>query len=147
MPGQERKGMVILADTNIIIDIFLEREPYKTNSEIILSKCADRQIVGYLAAHSIPDIFYILRKNYTHQERRKLIKNLCSIFCIADLNLERIISAVDNEDFTDFEDCLQEECAANVMADYIVTRNPRDFEKSRVKVIEPTAFIALLQRS
>ena len=87
-----------------------------------------------------------MRKGYTQQERRTLIKNLCSIFRISDLNLDKILSAVDNEDFTDFEDCLQEECAANVMADYIVTRNPKDFEKSRVKAIEPQAFVALLQK-
>ena len=54
--------MVILIDTNVILDIFLKKEPYKTNSELILTKCADRQITGYLAAHSIPNLFYILRK-------------------------------------------------------------------------------------
>ena len=139
--------MVILVDTNVILDVLLKREPYRTYSEIILSKCANRQIIGYLAAHSVPNIFYILRKKYTQQERRKFIKNLCSIFRISDLNLDKILAAVDNEDFTDFEDCLQEECAVNIMADYIVTRNPRDFEKSRVKVIDPEAFIALLQKN
>lgn len=137
--------MVILVDTNIVLDVLLKREPYRTNSEIILSKCADRQIIGYLAAHTIPNIFYILRKSYTRQERRKLIKNLCSIFRVSDLNLDKILSAIDNEDFTDFEDCLQEECAVNIMADYIVTRNPKDFEKSRVKVIDPEGFILLLK--
>ncbi len=63
------------------------------------------------------------------------------------LNLDRILSAVDNDDFTDFEDCLQEECAVNVMADYIVTRNPKDFEKSRVKIIDQEGFILLLQKN
>ena len=91
-------------------------------------------------------MFYILRKGYTHQERRRLIKNLCSIFRISELNLDKILSAIDNEDFTDFEDCLQEECAVNVMADYIVTRNPGDFARSRVKIIEPEEFILLLQK-
>lgn len=100
-----------------------------------------------MAAHTIHNVFYILRKRYTQQERRKLIKNLCSIFRISDLNLDKILSAIDNEMFTDFEDCLQEECAVKVMADYIVTRNPKDFEKSRVKVIDPEDFIALIQKS
>ena len=138
--------MVILVDANIVLDVHLKREPYRTNAEVILSKCAGRQIIGYLAAHTIPNVFYILRKGYTHQERRRLIKNLCSIFRISELNLDKILSAIDNEDFTDFEDCLQEECAVNVMADYIVTRNPKDFEKSRVKVIDPEGFILLLQK-
>lgn len=139
--------MVILVDTNIILDVFLKREPHKTNSEFILTKCANRQITGYLAAHSIPNLFYILRKNYTQQERRRLIRNLCSIFRISALNLEKILSAVDNENFSDFEDCLQEECAVDVTADYIVTRNPDDFAGSRVKVIEPETLVVLLQKN
>lgn len=70
-------------------------------------------------------------------ERRFLLKNLCKIFQISDLNAQKIIAALDNLDFTDFEDGLQEECAVEMMADYIVTRNPVDFKNSRIKVILP----------
>ena len=71
------------------------------------------------------------------EERRFLLKNLCKIFQISDLNAQKIIAALDNLDFTDFEDGLQEECAVEMMADYIVTRNPVDFKNSRIKVIQP----------
>ena len=138
--------MVILVDANIVLDVLLKREPYRTNAEVILSKCAGRQIIGYLAAHTIPNVFYILRKGYTHQERRRLIKNLCSIFRISELNLDKILSAIDNEDFTDFEDCLQEECAVNVMADYIVTRNIKDYERSKVQAILSAEFIKIVSQ-
>lgn len=136
--------MVILVDTNIILDLFMNREPYVENARIIMTKCAEREITGYLAAHSIPNLFYILRKQYSQKERRSLIRNLCDVFHIADLNAEKIISAVENEEFPDFEDCLQEECAAEVLADYIVTRNPDDYKLSRVRVIEPGEFVKLL---
>lgn len=119
--------MVILVDTNIILDVFMDREPYADEARMIMSKCADREIIGYLAAHSIPNLFYILRKKYTPKERRGLIRNLCDIFRISDLNAEKIVSAVENEEFSDLEDCLQEECAVEAMADFIVTRNPDDY--------------------
>lgn len=137
--------MTILVDTNIILDLFLQREPYDAEAGVIITKCAEREVIGYLAAHSIPNLFYILRKHYTQKERRGLIKNLCNIFRISDLNAEKIISAIENEAFADFEDCLQEECAVEVMADYIVTRNLNDYKGSRVKVIEPDEFIKILQ--
>ena len=137
--------MTILVDTNIILDLFLQREPYDAQARAIITKCAEREVIGYLAAHSIPNLFYILRKNYTQKERRGLIKNLCNIFRISDLNAEKILSAIENEGFTDFEDCLQEECAVEAIADYIVTRNPNDYKGSRVKVIEPDEFIKRLQ--
>lgn len=136
--------MIILVDTNIILDVFMDREPYAEEARTIMAKCADREIIGYLAAHSIPNLFYILRKKYTSKERRRLIRNLCDIFQISVLDVEKIISAVENEEFSDFEDCLQEECAVEAMADYIVTRNPNDYKISRVKVIEPGEFIKIL---
>ena len=136
--------MEILVDTNIILDVLLKREPHNKAAQVIMTKCADREIMGYLAAHSIPNIFYVLRKEYSQEERRKFIRNLCEIFRISDLNAEKIISAIDNEQFSDFEDCLQEECAVAEVVDYIVTRNPADFKKSRVKVIEPDDFVRLL---
>ena len=52
-----------------------------------MTKCAEREITGYLAAHSIPNIFYVLRKGYSQEERRKFIKNLCEIFRISDLEV------------------------------------------------------------
>ncbi len=136
--------MVVLVDTNIIIDALANREPYADNAKKILEKCAAREVTGILAAHSIPNMFYILRKNFSQDERRFLLKNLCNIFKISDLNAKKILAALENEKFVDFEDCLQEECAVESMADYIVTRNPADFANSRVKVILPEEFLKKL---
>lgn len=137
--------MVILVDTNIIVDVLMKREPYMQEAQEILTKCASREITGYLAAHSIPNLFYILRKSYTQEESRTFIKELCSIFRISDLNAKKILSAAENKSFSDFEDCLQEECALEVMADYIVTRNPTDFVSSRVRIIKPRELLELLR--
>ena len=136
--------MVVLVDTNIIIDALANREPYADNAKKILEKCAAREVTGILAAHSIPNMFYIFRKNFSPDERRFLLKNLCNIFKISDLNAKKILAALENEKFVDFEDCLQEECAVESMADYIVRRNPADFANSRVKVILPEEFLKKL---
>lgn len=136
--------MVILVDTNILMDVIANREPYAEYGKKILEKCAKREITGIMAAHSIPNLFYILRKDFSQEERRTLLKNLCSIFRISDLNTKKILAALDNDEFLDFEDCLQEECAVEEIADYIVTRNPDDFIKSRVKAIQPDELLNLL---
>ncbi len=138
--------MVILVDTNILVDVLMKREPYRKEAEQILTKCASREIIGYLAAHSIPNLFYILRKAYSQEERRAFIKDLCSIFRISDLTAKKILAAAENEKFSDFEDCLQEECAVEAAVDYIVTRNPDDFADSRVKVVQPGEFLKLLTK-
>ena len=143
---QGRKSMVILVDTNIIIDALANREPYADDAKRIMEKCAAREITGILAAHSIPNLFYILRKNFSQEERRFLLKNLCEIFQISDLNEKKIVAALENNAFSDFEDGLQEECAVEAMADYIVTRNPADFKHSRVKVILPDELLRELEK-
>lgn len=132
--------MVVLVDTNVVIDVLIKREPYMKDSQDILTKCASEELTGYLAAYSIPNLFYILRKDYSVEERRRFIKDLCKIFRISNLNGEKILAAIENETFLDFEDCLQEECAMEVMADYIITRNPADFVNSRIQVITPSEF-------
>lgn len=91
--------MVILVDTNIIIDALANREPYADDAKRIMEKCAAREITGILAAHSIPNLFYILRKNFSQEERRFLLKNLCEIFQISDLNEKKIVAALENNAF------------------------------------------------
>ena len=135
--------MVILVDTNILMDVIADRKHYAEYGKEILEMCAKRQVTGVMAAHSIPNLFYILRKDFSQEERRALLRNLCRIFRISDLNAKKILAALDNDEFLDFEDCLQEECAVEESADFIVTRNPDDFMKSRVKVLQPDEFLRI----
>lgn len=85
------------------------------------------------------------RKNFSQEERRTFLKDICAIFHISGLDEKKILSALENDTFIDFEDCLQEECAVEAMADYIVTRNPNDFVNSRVKVIQPDEFLSMMK--
>ena len=113
-----------MVDTNILMDVIASREPYDEYEKRILEKCAKKEVTGIMAAHSIPNLFYILRKDFSQEERRALLKDLCSIFRISDLNTKKIMAALDNDKFIDFEDCLQEQCAVEEVADYIVTSTP-----------------------
>lgn len=141
---REIKNMVILVDTNITVDAVAERHPFAEYANKIIEKCARREIIGILAAHSISNLFYILRKDFNPNERRYFLKDLCAVFYISNLDEKKILAALDRYEFIDFEDCLQEESVVEAMADYIITRNSKDFVKSRVKVIQPDEFLKLL---
>ena len=133
--------MKVLIDTNIILDYLLKREPYKLDSEIIVKACKDNKIRGYMAAHSVINIFYILRKVYNTKERKSILKAFSTFITIIDITNDKIISALENDDFSDLEDCLQDECAQFINAEYIITRNTKDFKSSKIKVIEPQNFV------
>lgn len=100
-------------------------------------------VKGCIAAHSVSNMFFILRKDYNAKERREVLSSLCSIFDVEGIDRVKLFSALQNEDFSDFEDCLQAECAKTYNAEYIVTRNPVDYKTSEIRAILPKDYIKL----
>lgn len=93
------------------------------------------------------NIFFILRKDFSIEERREILLNLCKLFDVEGIDIHKLQNALVNEDFQDFEDCLQMECAKSFHADYIATRNPRDFEKSSIECIKPEQLCQMLKNN
>lgn len=133
----------ILVDTNVLLDYLLEREPFFEDAKKVILSCRDGKVRGCIAAHSIPNMFFILRKDYNEKERREILLNLCKIFDVEGIDKAKLISGLANDNFSDFEDCLQMECAKSYEADYIVSRNVSDYVISEVKAIEPKDFLEL----
>lgn len=140
-----KKSMVnkILIDTNILLDYLLEREPFFEDAKSIMVLCADGKVKGCIAAHSVLNMFFILRKDFNAKERREVLSNLCSIFDVEGIDKTKLLSGLENEDFSDFEDCLQMECAKSYGASYIVTRNVADYSTSEIKAIMPKDYLGL----
>lgn len=135
------KSMAVLIDSNILLDIFLNRMEFLENSRKVFDLCMNKIVSGKLAAHTITNLFYILRKNYTDEQRRNLLLSLFEIFDVISIDKNRLVAALENSNFKDFEDCLQDECASDINADYIITRNTKDFKGSMVKAITPEEFL------
>ena len=92
----------ILIDTNVLLDYLLEREPFFEDAKGIMLSCAEGKAKGCIAAHSIPNMFFILRKNYNAKERREVLSNLCSIFDVKGIDKAKLLAGLSNEDFSDF---------------------------------------------
>lgn len=139
-----QRDMVVLIDTNIIIDFLLQREPFCKPATVILQKCAGKELIGYLAFHSIPNIWYILRK-VPEKNRREWLTDLCSFLHVTGAGHEEVVKAIAKEEFSDFEDCLQDRCAKSKGARYIITRNVSDFAGSEVPAVSPQEFLKIMQ--
>lgn len=133
--------MVILVDTNVIIDFLTTREPYFDASSKVIAKCANGELTGYIAFHSIPNLWYILRK-VPDDKRRKLLIDICEFLTVVGVNHDEVLRAIRMKDFKDFEDCLQDRCAKNIGANYIITRNAADFINSEVPAVSPEDFLS-----
>lgn len=64
--------MVILIDTNVVLDFLTMRQLFYDDARKVIMVCAEGRVLGYLAFHSLPNIFYILRKSHTDTERRRM---------------------------------------------------------------------------
>jgi len=137
--------MDILIDTNVIIDHFCSRQPYASNAGKILRLCFQQDCKGYIAAHSITNIFYILRKQFSVSDRKRMLLDLCDFIDVVGVQKKQIINALNNNEFTDLEDRIQFECAQDINAQYIITRNVVDFPNSTIPVILPEDFLRIIE--
>lgn len=136
--------MLVLFDTNIILDILEKRLPFYDSSKSVLESCASGNVTGYIALHSISNTFYILRKRYSTADRKKLLLGILDLLQVTGADHESVRNALQREDFFDFEDCLQDECAKQIHANYIVTRNTDDFSMSDIPAIIPDDMLKIL---
>ena len=133
--------MNILIDTNVLIDYLMRRMPYSDDAEKIIILCKNMQIRGCMAAHSLINILYILRKEMTLDEQKKFLLYLSQFIEIVGIDRRKIVNVLTDNLFTDVEDCLQAECAKDFSADFIVTRNVNDFQNSTIPAIRPDEFL------
>ena len=133
--------MKLLIDTNIILDIFLKREPFFSDSYAAVRIAAEQDIECFLSTSAITGIFYILRKSFQSAERAKQILNsLMQLVSFSDVLASDTMNALAS-DMPDFEDAVVNAVAVRLGAEYILTRNTKDYAKADVKAISPTAFI------
>jgi predicted nucleic acid-binding protein len=137
--------MDILIDTNVILDHLCSRQPYAASAGKIFRLCFQRDCKGYIAPHSITNIFYILRKQFSVSERKGMLLDLCDFIDVVGIQKKQIIDALNDNEFTDLEDRIQLECAQIINANYIITRNIADFPHSPIPIILPEDFLKIIE--
>lgn len=128
--------MKVLVDTNVILDVLCNRKEFVADSLRVFQCCEARHITGYISALSIPNIVYIMRKELDPERIKEILHTLTMVFSVVELRESDLLKAAELP-FDDYEDAIQSVCAARVQADYIVTRNGKDFENSSVPAITP----------
>ena len=137
------KNTAILVDTNVVLDWILKRQDFHQAATQVIGLCISGKITGYLAAHSILNVFYITRKDFSTAQRQMLSKLLCNRFEIIGVNRDLIMEVLDSGSFKDIEDGLQIRCAEVEGLEYIVTRDTSGFKASTVPAILPHMFLEI----
>ena len=133
----------VLIDTNIILDIALEREPFFATANNLFGKIDDGKIKGFVTASSVTDIYYISKKACGRAKTIEFIRELIDILDVLSVSKATIVNALDT-DFKDFEDAVQYCVAEMNSIDIIVTRNKSDFKLSDIEVCTPEELMEII---
>ncbi len=136
--------MKILVDTNIIIDALTGREPFRETAEQIFLLAANQIEDMYITASSATDIYYLIRKHlHDTDQAKKTMSKLYELFDILDVTSNDCWEALSSR-VKDYEDAVISNCANRNKMDYIVTRNIRDYELSKIRALLPDELLELI---
>ena len=133
--------MKVLVDTNVILDVLLDRQPFSEDATRILALVEESKIEGFLCATTVTTVDYLLGRALTAMKARSALRRLLDIFEVAPVNRPVLEQALRSE-ISDFEDAVLEQSGRLVAVDAIVTRNIKDFRKSTVTVLDPVELLS-----
>ena len=131
----------IFLDTNIVIDYLSKRMPFGEEAFRVFS-LPPRFHQLCISALSFTTIYYVLRKNFDRKQLLEMLKELQDLVEILPTD-DEIISLAIHSEFTDFEDAVQYYTALNGKSAIIITRNPKDYQKSEIPVYTPMEFLQI----
>ena len=135
--------MRLMLDTNVVVDIITRREGYEDSLKL-LKYCETKRVYGFISATTVTDVMYIIRKHLPPNLARQAVQTLLLIVDVANVLKSDILSAF-SSDMKDYEDAVQALCARRMKADFIVTKNLKDFTTSTVPAISPSGALKILR--
>ncbi|GLG92068.1 twitching motility protein PilT [Sellimonas catena] len=133
--------MVLLIDANIILDVLMNRQDFVKDSSMIWKLCETEKTKGYVSALTFANLVYIMRTQLNPKAVEDIFRKLSLIFIFTDLSVSDLTRAAELN-WNDFEDAVQSVTAERIHADYIITKNVRDFSKSKVMAFTPSELLA-----
>jgi len=137
------KKLVVLFDLNILLDVLQARPQFYDLSARLLADAETGKIQGWLAAHSVTTLFYLISKGHSPDQAQVTLTSLLQFLQIAPVN-QNVIEQALNLPYRDFEDAVQMSAALQIHADYLVTRNEKDFQPAPLPVVQPAELLAIL---
>lgn len=135
--------MKVLIDTNVFIDIAQNRKGLVDASRLVTAAVYKKRVSGVVSANSITTIYYLLKKAGNHKTAIELIEKTLKIYEVSRVDKSVLETALESG-FSDFEDAVIYACASASKVDYIITRDVKDFKKSKIKALTPEQFMRLL---
>ena len=135
--------MIVLLDTDVLIDLALDRVPHAEAAAGLLDALEQRPGSAYVAWHSLSNFFYLVAPSRGKQQAKDFLLDLTRFVFVAPTTTESFQFA-GGLDINDFEDAMQVAAAVACQANMIATRNLRDYSRSPVRAAEPQVVLSEL---
>lgn len=135
--------MRVLVDTNVLLDFFLNRQPFFQSAQSIFTKQKTGIFTGYITSITVVNLYYIAKKILGDSQARLIIQSTLSVFLVIPSN-HALLSTALLLSIADYEDAVQANSALVVKLDAIVTRDLKDYKNSPVPVYDPISFLEML---
>jgi predicted nucleic acid-binding protein len=132
--------MRALFDVDVLLDVIEERVPHVETSAEALARVEEEAAEGYVAAHTLPTIFYLVEKHRGRAEAYEGVRLLLQLLRVVPIDQERLTQAL-GWAWADFEDALQATCAVHASADVLITRNTADYAAAPLAIETPEQFL------
>ncbi len=133
----------VLIDTNVVLDVLLDRQPHFRTSAAVWDAIADGKAEGAISAHAVTTVHYLVAGDRGQATARHALGTLLGVFNVATVD-QTIIHEAINSPSADFEDAVTAAAAHAAGCDFIVTRDPKGFRGSPVRAMSPEAVLPLL---
>ena len=134
---------MIFIDSDVLIDIALDRHPHSGPASDLLDAIESGAETACIAWHSVSNLYYLVAPTRGGVSTREFILELTQLVGVATTDTEGIRYAAELP-MADFEDAMQVAAARACEAQYIVTRNVRDYQQSPIRAISPQDALAEL---
>jgi predicted nucleic acid-binding protein len=133
----------LLIDTNVVLDVVLGRRPWAADAAALLDAIEKGRAEGHIAGHAVTTVYYIVDKQRGHSVAATAVTDLLQLLTVVPITGDHFQRALGLA-LPDFEDGVQAAACLGIGADYLVTRNPKDFAGAPVTTRAPGEVLALL---
>jgi predicted nucleic acid-binding protein len=131
--------MIVLIDTDVLIDVALDCRPFSDPAGRLLDALQERRGEGYVAWRSISNFYYMVAPKKGSPRAKDFIRDLLRFVGVSPAGTRDVLYAI-HLPMADFEDALQCDAAVPCHADVTATRNFRDYRQSPVPSETPRPF-------
>lgn len=132
--------MIVLVDTDVLIDVALERMPHVESSSALLDKLEQRPGTAFVAWHTLSNFYYLVAPTQGQDDTKAFLVELTRFAHVAPTTADSLRYAAQLT-MHDFEDAMQVAAARACNAEVIATRNIRDYANAPIQARMPSSLL------